>query len=165
MALQIHRWLMYLDPRERDEHAVGEWVVAERLLVKRGEYVGRYVKVDVPIWKYNVEAFGLAGQRSDPLGVPPPKSPGYPVSFGYAINDAVLVDFEDGEVVHEGTREKGKTTFREMAPVEALLLTHEGKLIDLDAAVDADDGQRRKRLDDYRKRVAELREKAEPGPR
>jgi hypothetical protein len=156
MALQIHRWLMYLDPRERAEHAVGEWVVAERLLVKRGEYVGRTVRADVPVWNYEKEKFVLVESS---------RTPGSAVRFGYAINDAVLVDFKGGEATHEGTREKGKTTFREMAPVEALLFTHEGKLIDLDAAVDADDGQRRKRLDDYRKRVAELREKAEPGPR
>jgi hypothetical protein len=168
MAVQIHRWLRYLnDAKEDGRYAVGEWVVAERMLVKRGEYVGKYVKVDVPIWKYNVEAFVLAGQKIDPvpLGVPPPKSTGYPVRFGYAINDPVLVDFKGGDVVHEGTREKAKTTFREHAPVEALLFTHEGKLIDLDAAVDADDVQRRKRLDEYRKRVAGLGEKKEPGPR
>jgi hypothetical protein len=160
MALQIHQWLKFLDAGENEAKAVGEWVVAERMLVKRGEYVGRTVKVDVPIWKFNNEAFVLAGQKSDPtpMGTPPPKSTGYPVKFGYSINDTLLIDFEGGaDVTHEGAREKGKTTFREKAPVEALLFTHEGKLIQLDGALDGEDKERRQRLGDYKKRVEEVK--------
>src|SRR5262249_28074726 len=61
VTLQTPRWLE--DAATRGFRPVGEWVVAERLFVGRGEYVGRKPLIDVPIWETTKEAFILPKKK------------------------------------------------------------------------------------------------------
>ena len=45
-----------------DSYPVGDWVVAERQLVWRGELLGQKAPTHVPIWSPEVSGFILAGK-------------------------------------------------------------------------------------------------------
>src|SRR5262249_503824 len=55
-VLQIPRWIQTI-PVGSEKFAVGDWAIAERVFVYRGEYAGTEAKVEVPFWKYSIEAF------------------------------------------------------------------------------------------------------------
>src|SRR5262249_10096719 len=60
--LQIHRWLgaaMIPGMNTRDPMMIGEWAVADRVAVFRGEYVDRKVRLELPIWSPQHNAFLL----------------------------------------------------------------------------------------------------------
>ena len=59
VAFQIHRWLENAAPPDklRSYTPVGEWVVAERIVVNRGDFIGRIVRVEFPIWRDTLETF------------------------------------------------------------------------------------------------------------
>jgi hypothetical protein len=85
-TVQIHRWL------EREEGAklkrpVGAWLIAERIVAHRGEFLGKKLMVEVPIWAPAKGEFQLA------LPLPPSAKakPRIPVDFS---TKALLVDFE-----------------------------------------------------------------------
>jgi hypothetical protein len=61
-ALQIHRWLETFSPKldRTRELPVGEWVVAERVIAHRGEYVGFPQRIEFPYWRTTQEQFVLA---------------------------------------------------------------------------------------------------------
>ena len=141
-ALQIHRWLeqVQVNPGNKDSTVpVGEWSILERLLVKRGEFIGTVAKVEIPIWDPAQEAFVMAtapdttGPRSRAL---PQK--GVPVDFS---TDALLVDFEGG----------GKV------PAEMLILTPDGKLVVRDGRIDSDDADRKQRVQEWKERLNEVK--------
>jgi hypothetical protein len=163
-VLQIHRWLKDIKDRTNDttRHPVGEWVVAERVIVTRGEYVGRDQRIEVPIYKTTSEKFVLATDRSDKATGAAARLNGYKVNFGYYTNDTVLVDFEGGaeQSYDRPGPNKGDRpiTFREKAPSEVLLFTHEGKLIALDGEADKKNKERQATLDDWRGRVRKIKE-------
>jgi hypothetical protein len=157
VVLQAHRWVDHVRVGTVDM-PVGEWVVAERFGVYRGEHVGRALPVEVPVWQPTREKFVLAstppkrGERA-PAGVE--------VDFGYASRDrtpteAVLVDFEGGFVRHASG---GRRVDDSYAP-QALLLNPDGKLVLLRGDQGARDRERRERLGAYRARVEEVKGKA-----
>src|SRR5262249_49691821 len=75
---QAHRWVESL-PRGREVLPIGEWAVAERFQVFRGEYVGRSERVEVPRWLPNLEDFVILTDGSGRSGVP--------VNLGYERAD------------------------------------------------------------------------------
>ncbi|MFO0964322.1 MAG: hypothetical protein U0793_01870 [Gemmataceae bacterium] len=58
IAMQVHRWTP-----EADGITIGDWAIAERLLIRKGEYIGREtVQVEVPVWKDTHNAFELVAR-------------------------------------------------------------------------------------------------------
>jgi hypothetical protein len=115
----------------------------------------------VPIWKYVLGKFVIpeTGKKS-----------GVEVSFGYNKNDAVLVDFDSGHASYERPSTTGgrSTLIRDQGPVEAVIYTHDGKLIAHDSAADNNNKTRTERLDAWRDRVKKVKEdgkKEGPGPK
>jgi hypothetical protein len=165
-VLQIHRWLDHV-PYNKQYLSVGEWTIAERLLVYRGEYVGRNQKVELPYWMPQQESFVLAVTPKDKPkpGITGELPTGIEVNFAHEPTDTLLVDFEGGELSHQRMAD-GKPSgkpLREAAPTEVLLLSPEGKLLALDSSVDGSDKtergkERKERLDAWRTRIKDVRE-------
>ena len=153
----------------RHEDAVGEWAVADRVFVARGEYIGQTVRVDLPVWKYTQDSFVLPaedqkkrGQRKPPTGVL--------VNFGTDSSDreTILVDFEGGKRTFElpaptveGVAPK-PVRVDDVSSVEVVMLSPEGKLLARNSAADTADEDRQKRRTKYLARIKEIRE-GKPG--
>ncbi len=159
-VLQVHRWMQNLN--ESAKLPIGEWIVAERLPVRRGEYVaGTPIRgLAVPYWNSNLEEFTFATDSN-----PAPRPPQYKEvrNLGYAHNDTILIDFEGGDLSYERVGLKGeKAVIKEKAPSEVLLFSHDGKLLSLDGETDKNDPERLKVLTSYRDRVKEIKDKKKP---
>ncbi len=165
-ALQIHRWVDYLHPKNRIDLPVGDWVIAERAVVGRGEPIGPQ-RVEVPYWRTTQDRFTLA------TDVPPPK-PGYPprlppsvdVPFVPEGEAPVVVDFRGGDVTYQRTHPKTDDSaapadrppaIQDKAPLEVLLLTPDGKLLAHDSANDVPDPVRVKRLQEVRDWIKDVK--------
>lgn len=164
VPMQIHKWLENAavtgDPRP-----IGEWVVAERLLVYRGEYISRKLRCEIPEWKNTREEFILAAESS---GNARRKESGITVDFSQPGNDAILVDFEGGDLnndrvtqLADGKSETAKV--KDKSAVETLILSPEGKLLARDFVADASDKERIGRLKAYRDRITDVKEGRGPG--
>jgi hypothetical protein len=166
VIFQAHRWLDQI-PQEksgRDDLLVGEWAVADRIHVCRGEYIGRKERVQVPYWRFTREEFVLAGDTTR-KGLPA----GIPVHFGYTRTDrnppeAILVDFRSGrETSYERVKrieDRVETRLvKDTAGVEAVLFSPEGRLLARNGAVDLQDDKRIKRHEAYEKRIKDVRDK------
>jgi hypothetical protein len=162
VALQIHRWVTYFQPNpsETKQAAVGDWVIAERVLAHRGDFLfPREHKAEVPVWAYLRDRWILALNNKETTEAAKKKPP-VPLATGF---DPILVDFEGGDVRWRKTflDRDGNPYVREQqdkAAVELLLLTADGKLLLRDSSTDTEDPERKKRLDTWRKRVEEADE-------
>jgi hypothetical protein len=157
-VFQIHKWLestlMPNNPRETVE--IGEWVIAERVPVFRGEYVGRHQRVQVPAWRPTRDAFVLLSEK--------PNDPNRGVSINFSQPNGsqyILVDFHDGEARYDPNNGKGQIT--EPCATEALVLDTDGRLVAHDSASDVRDQERLNRVKAYRQRIKELSFGARPG--
>jgi hypothetical protein len=162
VALQFHRWLEDAGRSSKQFRPVGEWVVAERVLVGRGEYVGRTQQVDVPIWETTKEAFIIPKKKEGMKEVY-----GLPISFSLGQADTTLIDFSGGDLRYDVTEMKGdkpvKTQIKDHQRTEVLLCSPDGKMLALDSPEDTENAERKKRLDDYRARIKELKPKGGTG--
>jgi hypothetical protein len=153
VAFQLHRWVEKTTIKS-DEVLVGDWVIADRVLVSRGEYIGRKVRVDVPVWLYTRNAFILPTEekpRKKGAGGSKNLSTGVEVDFSNDApeNNAILVDFEGGAV---------QTPVRDEAAVQVLMLAPDGKLLVRNSVTDANDQDRTARRTEVFKRIQETRE-------
>ena len=159
-VLQIHRWVDYLHPKSRAaDLAVGDWVIAERAVVTRGEPIGPQ-RVEVPYWRTTQDRFTMA------TDVPPPPAgraaklpPSVDVPFVPENEAPVVVDFRGGDVTYKRTHPKTDDpaaatdqppAIQDKAPLEVLLITPDGKLLAHDSANDIPDQQRVERLQKVR---------------
>jgi hypothetical protein len=156
VAFQIHRWLENAAPPDKPQEyiPVGEWVVAERLIVGRGEYIGRTLRVEVPIWKDTQENYVIQSGIKDNR-----KVTGSEISFSHSPNESILVDFAGPEqvAVH------GANKITENATTEVLILSYDGKLLAREGERDKADGERQNRLKEWRNRVKTVKEQPPPG--
>jgi hypothetical protein len=164
-AVQIHRWLEEVRVNPSDKSSVvpvGEWSILERLLVHRGEYIGRLEEADVPIWLTTKDAWALAGHGDEPnvrvgqLRVG--RSKGVVVDFAMdpvKQNASVLVDFEGGK---QTIMSDGKPVSDE-SPVEMLVLDASGKLIVHNSVTDAADPARLQRYAAWKGEVGGLKDR------
>ena len=143
-VIQAHRWLDTLVQRAgSDTPPVGDWVIAERLFVYRGESLAKDAVVKVPIWVPAKRGF-----------VFPPSKEGIKVAFGTDnINKVpLLVDFEGGpkqpvsyapRVVQgpEGPKPTTTKMFEETVKAELLLFSPSGKLLVRKSQVDENDAE------------------------
>jgi hypothetical protein len=164
-VFQIHKWLQYTSPGGPTCFPVGEWAVAERVIVYRGEYVGRRQRVEVPYWNTVQERFVLAADKS---GQGAPKK-GIPVDFTPLESDPmILVDFEGGNLSYTrigGTKDEKPQQVRvaERAGYETLIVSPDGKLLSRTSWTDANHKERVERLDTWRRRIKEVKEGTSTG--
>jgi hypothetical protein len=161
-ALQLHRWLEGFAPKGSTETMpVGEWVVAERVLINRGEYVGGRQRIEFPYWRPTQEQFVIATEPGATR-----RAPGVMVSFRPTRpdgRDTVLVDFDGGNLDYKrvvSRDEDGKPKYqpvRDASASEVLLLTPDGKLLAHEGAEDAKDKVRIDRLKQVHDRIKEVK--------
>jgi hypothetical protein len=163
-AFQIHKWLGHASPDGRTDFPVGEWSVAERVIVSRGEFVGPRQRVEVPYWSTARERFVLAGDKS----IQGEKTKGILVDFNPPDGDPmILVDFEGGQLsytraaANDDKAERVRVT--EKAGSEALILSPDGKLLSRTSWTDSNDKERVERLDTWRRRIKEVKEGTSTG--
>jgi hypothetical protein len=161
VALQAQKWIDHVFPNPDDfknSYPVGDWSVAERLLVYPGESVAQTPEIEVPIWLYPAERFALATKgRKDVV----------PVNFGtrFAPSDPLLVSAEGGDnLSYLKLTEVGENNARkhqsilDRAPQELLILTADGRLVRRDSETDKEDKERVDRYDAWKARIKEVRE-------
>ncbi|HTU17812.1 MAG TPA: hypothetical protein VMG10_07080 [Gemmataceae bacterium] len=157
VVFQLQRWVEStpLSRRESDVVPVGQWAVADRVFVNRGEYVGQKVRVDMPIWKYSQNAYVLPAEK-------PEKSTarsrlltptGIDVDFGFDSSslDTILVDFEGGRIL-------GPSKIDDTCRTEVLMLSPDGKLLARNNAKDTADEERKDRRDKVLQRIEDIRQ-------
>jgi hypothetical protein len=158
-AVQVHSWVEKVGPSmttpPNRKFPVGDWVVAERIKVQRGEMIGHWMPVKVPVWSPERESF---------VFLPPPgkRSGSVPVDFRVRAegqgNPAVMVDFEGG-TVSESVPVGGKSrSVSDDGPIQQLILTPDGKLVVHNSRRDMDDPERKKRDEDWQKEQKEVQE-------
>ena len=162
-VFQIHRWV---DVDAGWSHQnVGDWLVAPRIFVERGEFVQTppNYALEVPVYllgKGHLSLIGSRKRRGTILA---------PVSFG---DDSLLVDFEGGRILYTRTETEGGkirlTHIVDRVATEVLIMRADGKMIARNSADDAKDPLRQQRYQDYVHRVKEARDgpkKSWPGGR
>jgi hypothetical protein len=125
MSFQIHQWTdTYRDPERNRPLVIGNWVIGEQIVVRRGEAIGSLVDVRAPAWVKEKNAFEM------PVMIIDAKrkltKPGFKIDFKDQGERPILVDFVGGKEV------KGNKVDEETA-VDALILTADGKLIVLNS--------------------------------
>jgi hypothetical protein len=183
VAVQIHRWVDEAKQTGARDQAIGDWCIAERLYIKRGDPVGREVNVEVPTWNSEENHFQLGKAIADNGGLkqPPPikikgpammmppvlgamtSSGGIPVNFAVTTPPPVLVDFDGGkrELRVIGAN-SARTTYQDQAASNLLILRADGTLIVRNTRTDSEIGtplgvERLKRIDDWKTKTAPLR--------
>jgi hypothetical protein len=128
-AVQIHRWLDKVPESTDYELTVADWAIAERLVVRRGDTVGRHgVMTEVPVWKRDKGDFeiGYLAQAIDTKRAR--ATSGLPIDYIRDNPPPLLVDFEGG--IKNGFIIGGKTTTtRDESAVDMLILDSNGKLV------------------------------------
>jgi hypothetical protein len=135
--VQIHRWVDYLlkDPQnENTKSPLGDWTIAEKLPVHRGEYIGELFETKVPVWNIEKEDYELAVNPKSRLSRKIPVD--YAVRTSKALDPALLVDYQGGKDLQDRLEirtlesNKAKSSLAvDTVPVQMLILTPEGKLI------------------------------------
>ncbi len=163
VVLQIHR---YLDnaawPSSRKYVPVGEWSVAERVVVNRGEIIDRPVRVEVPLFVPELSEWRL-GSTPTTGETGANREPGIDVPFYNVPNwPAILVDFDGGDRLKykHGTEEVADSS-----SLEVIILGPEGKLLAHNGAVDAKNKERIDRYTAWKARIEEVRKKQGDDPK
>jgi hypothetical protein len=151
VVFQLHRWLEKTSIGGA-ESFIGDWAIADRVFVARGEFVGRTVKVDLPVWKFAQDSYVLPAEDQKRKRGGRVRS-GVEVSFGQsnAENETILLDFEGG-TVREGKQ------LSDNSSVEVLMLSPDGKLLARNSDKDAHDKERKDRRAKAQKHIKEIRE-------
>jgi hypothetical protein len=173
VAVQIHRFLGSVQDKlgTKEGRGVGEWSIAERLLVPRGEFVGHKVEVEVPCWDPNQDDFDLingrvvnrlTGQKEGKVAI----------DFSTHLNEfkgsaALVVDFRGGKHDYIVERLRNNTPCVDEAATELLILGADGKLAVRNSRFEADPQnprqvERAARLEHLRERLQQLKH---PQPR
>jgi hypothetical protein len=171
VAMQVHKWFEgAVPPGNTEWFPSGEWLLADRILVHRGEYIGRTEKAEMPIWLYTRQGFVIANN---------PKTRGakkeIEANFGFEKkppDEAILVDFEGGKVSYDRAAEKAtgddkdkrQTSPRtsDTVPIEVLILMPDGRLLARDSKTDTADDGRKERRTAWQDRIAEVKGKSAP---
>lgn len=153
VAMQFHRWVDQTPVRGTEMVPVGDWAIADRVFVARGEYVGRKVRVDLPIWKYSKNAYILPAEDPKNRQERRLALTGIDVDFGFDNSekeDTILIDFEGGRV-------SGPAKITDDCHTEVLMLSPNGKLLARNSTKDADDRDRSDLREKVLKRIENIR--------
>lgn len=172
--MQIHRWLdtVRLNPENANtKMPVGDWTIAE-VPVRRGEYIGRYEQVKLPIWFPMREGFDFATPlqtvvKSPIIGAKPVPGPkGIPVSFAPPGGDPeLLVDWEGGSKTSQTFKltEKNTKSAIDDGGVEMLVMSPDGRLRVLNSKADAVNADRKDRFGQWKKLLDDTENKVKKG--
>lgn len=145
--VQIHRWLDWTPVNPLDEKnsqtPVGDWSVAEQILVSRGEYIGRWDEAKVPVWAPKLDDFVFAQPPEVIKKKKIVQHKGIPVDFN---TGALLVDFNGGKQTMPVKRDGKDLTLREEGSLEMLVLSPDGKLLVRNSRDDAQNKERQDRF-------------------
>jgi hypothetical protein len=147
VAVQIQRWVDFYRPRPEIDakEGVGDWVIANRVFVSRGEYLRtRTHRAAIPVKPLSVFEYVLDEKSL--------------IKFG---DKSILVDFEGGRLAHERLTPTGRMIMTEQAPMEILMMSPDGRVQARNELVDARDPERKARYADYLKRVQEIKDRKE----
>jgi hypothetical protein len=164
LPMQIHRWFDWMQIAQNVREAivpVGDWTIAERVPVARGEYIGTMKEVEVPTWYPLQEAFGFAvpPEQRRKNYTRPRGGKGIKVPFG---TQSILIDFQGGR---QEVAVKGRDTkVRDECPVEALILTPDGKLRLRSSKADTELATRKERVKHWHEWLKEVKEGKERKP-
>jgi hypothetical protein len=124
--VQVHRWLSKFT--DGKEWVVADWAVAERLLTRRGDSIGRYgVMTEVPVWDKGHEDFEIGVKYQNAKAGAKKAYTGLPIDYIQPADRArppLLVDFEGGWK----TIKTSTGSLKDESAVEILTLTPSGKL-------------------------------------
>ena len=159
VPMQIHKWFLNTGAATQNL-SVGDWAVAERVSVFRGEFVGRQVIAKIPLWIYFFEGFGL---------LPPKFTKGVKTGDGILVDfspdrkdrpDFLLVDFEGPEYTHERVKSVGPDARQVISKVEdrdrmieVYIINPLGQLEVHNIVSDRENDYRKSMLESYRIRV------------
>jgi hypothetical protein len=170
LILQAHRWLTDVKLNTGAPLIFGEWSVAERIPVFKGEYIGRSERTKVPVWRYTRETFVIPSITT--ARKPETKPTGLDVDFGYGARggnqpEAILLDFVRGRqtverVVRRIDEERVETRkVSDEVGVQALVMNPDGRIVLLEGAVDSQDEERSTRVEKVRRRIADVEKAGE----
>jgi hypothetical protein len=143
-VFQFHRWVEDYcpNPSVPTDKPVGEWVVAPRVFIKRGEFVrlnfGKKLDLKSDLVLKNLDAHNFEVES------------GY-VPFG---DGSVLVDFEGGKLTHRRPR---NVKITDEASTEVLVMTPDGKVYARNYGDDLADRERMFRRIRYEEKVKALK--------
>jgi len=187
VAVQIHRWFKSPQDLANIEHVVGDWMIAERLLVRRGDPIGKRqefkmpgpkspdlgdkspfaVHVEFPEWEKRTPGFRIDGKTVYDKTKKPHWNTNLAVAFQAANRLPVLVDFEGGKRWGTSKSDDRKNLLQD-SDYEMLVLDSDGKLIVRSSAADSVNEDRVARFNHWRTRILQARPKAgdgeTPGP-
>jgi len=163
VPMQIHKWFLNTGAATQNL-SVGDWAVAERVSVFRGEFVGRQVIAKIPLWIYFFEGFGLLPPKIVKGGSPATKTgDGILVDFSPDRKDRpdfLLVDFEGPEYTHDRVKSAGPDSKPVVSKVEdanrmieAYIINPLGQLEVHNIVSDRENAYRKSMLEAYRIRV------------
>ncbi len=152
--LQIHRWVGKPD----DHRLVGDVVVAERVLVRRGEYIQRPAFLaEVPVWDVLHSTFMI-----DAFSKKNSKNVGIPLELSLSLPPPLVVDFEGGNrnnyLLAPGKIREYPHIIADEAAMEFLYLTPDGRLQVRNSRDDTDNALRSKAYEQWRERLLRVRE-------
>ncbi|MFQ3592722.1 MAG: hypothetical protein SNJ82_05955 [Gemmataceae bacterium] len=157
LVMQSHLWLRNTKLSNGADVIVGEWTMAERFPVFRGEYVGRTERVKVPVWSYTRESFQFPKDHK--------KLDGIEVHFGYKAPgpqpEPILVDFQRGNTTYDYITNRSEEKIEsakvsDNSNANALILNPDGRLVLLEGGNDLEDKERTERVNAIRARIKEV---------
>lgn len=166
-AVQIHKWVPRFERAYGGEDTCGDWVIADRLLVHRGEQIGRKsISVLMPEWVANEDRFTVeipAAKRKTSSRNKDGKAP--EVNLMPGTSAPIAIDFRGGESGYDR-----QLRVSDDAAVELLALSPDGRLLAFhgqdDVAMSSNRGRNRyERRKDWIDRISDvLRSTAAPPP-
>jgi hypothetical protein len=143
-VVQLQRWIDIFDEGGIGREPVGEWAVADRVLIHAGEYIGGNHEVELPVWHWLEERFVLASSPADR------QKKRIVIPFTEDHETApVLVSFNGGEIRFNGIQEQ--------VPREVLVLMPNGRLAMRNSVVDEQDPDRREHYQHWRGQVDQIK--------
>jgi hypothetical protein len=155
VMMQLDKWVTHapLPTSPRTYVEIGEWLVAERVPVYRGDFLGRPQRVELPVYNSGTDSFVMMKEK-DRID---PRHPGVAIDFSQPDGtDLILVDFEGGEVRYELGATKTPVVDNKAA-MEVLVLSPDGKLLSHDSVADKEDQDRKDRLAKYHTRIKDVK--------
>lgn len=139
-AVQVHIWKGMKVPNTK--FTMADWAIAERLLIHRGEPVGRnQVIVEVPVWDPDHTSFEIGSEKQNAKKRNQrQENTGIPISFLSDLETPLLVDFEGGK--KSQVKIGAAVIARDESAVDLLVMTPDGKLLVRNSRDDSDTATR-----------------------
>jgi hypothetical protein len=165
VPFQVQRFVDKLEQGGKggtQEYFVADWVIAERLLVARGEPIGHKAEVEVAVWKHlnsmwEVNGFHFAKKTFDPAKERLPQAKPLLVDFR-PEPPVLLLDFTGGKHKYKGV---GKD-FEDDSGIEALVLMPDMTMTLRKAREDANDETALEHYGEWKTRLEKLQEPPPP---